>query len=141
MEDTLHLPSGRRRARRGPMRGRLYLVLIFLSLFAFNLVNFLFTPSYEKQDFLLHEVPVGIVITSLLAGIWFRQFWARYLLVAIMLIRVVASCIVLPRYMELILSSWIFALGMLSGPILYALITWGLFSLPSIRRLVSRRYE
>ncbi|MEI9895000.1 MAG: hypothetical protein WDN28_14200 [Chthoniobacter sp.] len=115
--------------------------MIFLLLFAFNLLNFLFTPYYEKQDFLLHEVPIGIVVTSLLAGIWFRQFWARYLLAAIMLLRVVASCIFLPKLADRMLSNWIFAVGLLSGPALYAAIAWALLALPSIHRLVSRRAE
>jgi len=141
MDDTLPLPSGRRRRHRSLTRGRLYLVLIFLLLFAFNLWNFSFTPNYEKQDFLLHEVPIGMVVTSLLAGVWCRQFWARYLLAAILLVRAVASCIMLSKYTELIFSSWVFACTMLSGPVLYAALTWALLSLPSIRRLVSRRYE
>ncbi|MDR3403861.1 MAG: hypothetical protein P4L99_15300 [Chthoniobacter sp.] len=141
MEDTLHLPSGRRRSHRGLSRGRLYLVLIFLVLFTFNLVNYLFTPYYEKQDLLLHEVPIGIVMTSLLVGVWCRQFWARYLLAALALFRVVASFIILPAFAEMIMSNWVIALSMLIGPILYALVTWAVLGLPSIRRLVSRRYE
>jgi len=141
MEENPQLSSHWRRPRRGQTRGRLYLAVMFLLMFAFSLMNLLLTPSYDRQAFLLYEAPMGIVITSLLAGVWCRQFWARYLLIGVLAIRVAAGGIAVAKFADMMLGNWIFALAILSGPALYAAIIWALVSAPSIRRLVSRQYE
>ena len=132
----------RRRSRSGsPLRGRIYLILFWLLLNAYHLLGYFGTAEYAKRDYARHEAPIFVITTSLFVAVICRQGWARYLLLFFLLFRLVSTLIFVPTQTEAMLQSFPAAVDVLFYPVLNACILWGIVSIPSIRRLVSRTYE
>lgn len=140
-EESYQPRSRRRRSRSGSStRGVIYLALFWVLLTLYHVSGFLGTADYDKREYLAHEARWFIITTSLFVGVACRQNWSRYLLVALLLFRLGATLIFVPSFTEQMLQSLQVCFNVLSGPTLNALIIWGLISIPSIRRLVSRHY-
>jgi hypothetical protein len=119
----------------------IYLALFWLALVLYHVWGYLSTEDYHKRAYLAHEARWFIITTSLFVGVFCRQSWSRYLLIALLLFRLGSTLIFLPISTEEMLHSLEACLDNLSGPVLDAGIIWGLISIPSIRRLVSRAHH
>ena len=123
------------------LRGRAYLVLFFLLLQFYHVWIYFTTEPYARQELVAHEAPLFVITAALYFGVACRQNWARYLLIAFTMFRVGATLIFLPAFIEPMMASNEMLFRLLTGPVLDAVTIWGLISIPSIRRLVSRTYE
>jgi hypothetical protein len=123
------------------VRGRGYVVLLFVLLCGYHVWAYLITQDYAKRAYVAHEIPWFCITTALFSGIFCRQNWARYILIALQLFRLGATLIFLPYYIEQMMQSFDLLVTMLSGPLVNAVTIWSLISIPSIRRLVIRNYE
>jgi hypothetical protein len=133
-----HSRRRRHRSRVGSVvKARLYLGIFFVVITVYYAWVYASTEDYAKQRFLVHEIPLFAITASLLLGAICRQEWARYLLIAFLIIRVGSTLIFLPTYLE---SPLLFFEEAIS-PVLDSLLIWALISVPSIRRLVARNYE
>lgn len=103
--------------------------------------NYFTAPEYRKTIEVGIILPAAIVTTILLAAVWCRQNWARYLLILLMLARVVSSMIFLPDVIEPMLADHANLFRMTFGPVTDSLIAWVLICSPDIKRLTSRIYE
>jgi TctA family transporter len=110
-------------------------------LHSYHVLGFLNTPEYAKRDYARHEAPMAIITTSLFIAVIYRQAWARYLLLALLLFRLGSTLIFVPMQTEAMLQNPAMAIDVLFYPALAGCIIWGIKSIPSIRRLVSRTYE
>lgn len=118
-----------------------YLALFWILLTLYHVWGYLGTEDYQKRAFLAHEARWFIITTSLFIGVFCRQNWARYLLIALLVVRLGATLIFLPSFTEEMLHSIRACFDSLCYPILDALIIWGLISIPSIRRLATPAYH
>ena len=84
---------------------------------------------------------MAIIMTSLFVGVFCRRAWARYILLFLLLYRLGSTLVYVPTQTEQMLQNPLFAIDVLFYPVLNACIIWGIKSIPSIRRLVSRTYE
>ena len=123
------------------MRGRGYVVLLFLLLAGYHSWAYFITQDYAKRDYVAHEIPWFVITTGLFVGIFCRQNWARYMLIALQMFRLGATLIFLPAYIEPMMHSFDLVVSLLSGPLVNTVLIWSLISIPSIRRLVVRNYE
>jgi hypothetical protein len=140
-EEEYHPPSRRRRSRSGSTtRGIIYLALFWVLLTLYHVSGYLGTADYDKREYIAHEARWFIISTALFVGVCCRKNWSRYLLIALLLFRLGATLIFVPSFTEQMLQDLQVCLNVLSGPIINAVIIWGLISIPSIRRLVSRHH-
>jgi hypothetical protein len=119
----------------------IYLILFWFLLTAYHVLGYLGTPDYGKREYLAHEARWFIITTSLFIGVLCRQGWSRYLLIGLLMFRLGATMVYVPMDTERMLQSVAVFFDVMSYPILDGLIIWGLISIPSIRRLVSRNYR
>ncbi len=110
-------------------------------LHAYHLLGYWNTAEYAKRDYAHREAPMAIVTTSLFVGVLYRQPWARYLLLALLLFRLGSTLVFVPTQTEMMLQNPATAIDVFFYPVLAGCIIWGIKSIPSIRRLVSRTYE
>ncbi|MCX6968219.1 MAG: hypothetical protein NTZ46_10680 [Verrucomicrobia bacterium] len=96
-DSTLH--RGRKR-RRKAKSGRLYIFSLFawLRLIDAATVYYLYPQLsvINKQYLIVSLVTTAVWTTGLLLAIWFRQNWARYLLVLSLLVAVISTLSMIP---------------------------------------------
>lgn len=97
------------------MRGRGYVVLLFLLLGGYHTWGYFVTEDYAKRAYVAHEVSWFIITTGLFVGIFCRQNGARYILIALQLFRLGATLVFLPAYVEPMMHSFDLLVSMLSG--------------------------
>ena len=150
-ERTLRALGGSRRHQgyrhRGSVRrGRVWVVIMFFILLAVEAMAFLDVArrlgSFKAANSALDGSTLSsfIFTTGLLGGIWCRQNWARYILLAFLGVRVLVafvSCATIFKN-DLGLSAWftVFVMGAAD-----TLCAWTLISSQDIRRLTNRLYD
>ena len=86
--------------RRKAKRGRLYIFLLFVWLRMIDTATLFFLyprlATVYKQYLVVSIVTVAVWTTGLLLAIWFRQHWAKYLLVFTLLMAVISTLMMLP---------------------------------------------
>jgi len=135
---THHRRRRRSHSSRGSdFRGRLWLILIFLALRGIEVVMYLAFPEVYSPQVVGSTINNVIWSAALLTGIWYRQNWCRYILIALLLISVITLMILLPDALVLLEDDMIVVL--LAGITLaYVAVVWILISSPDIRRLTDR---
>lgn len=92
-----HLRKRHKKAR----NGRLYVFLLFAWLRAIDVatVYYLYPrlPVVYKQDLVVALVTTAVWTSGLLLAIWFKQNWAKYVLVATLLTMIVSTLSMIPR--------------------------------------------
>jgi hypothetical protein len=115
----------------------MWLIFIFLALRSIEVFMFLLVPAESNSRVLGSMINTVIWTTALLIGIWYRQNWCRYILIAILLLTVVTLMIIVPEAVVLLDAEILFVL--FAGITLaYAAIIWVLISNSDIRRLTDR---
>jgi hypothetical protein len=102
-EGLLPLKSRRRRHRNSARfgnssRGRLSLIGLFLLLRGLDLFIFFEWPAVNKSEVLVTILNNVLWTTALLAAIWFRKSWARYVLIFFLPLGVTSALILLPDF-------------------------------------------
>jgi hypothetical protein len=135
---THHRRRRRSHSSRGSdFRGRLWLILIFLALRGIEVIVYLAVPEVHSPQVVGSTINNVIWSAALLTGIWYRQNWCRYILIALLLITVVTLLILLPDALVLLEDDMIVVfLGAMT--LAYAGIVWVLISSRDIRRLTDR---
>jgi len=133
------------RPRRGsPKLGKLYLALVFLWLRAVDAI-LMFTaypriPLAHKDEFLGAVISTALLTTVLLVCIWFRHSWAKYVLIANLLLPVAGGFALIPCLCDF--DNPRFALlAILALMASYFVTALVLICTPDIKRLTSRRFE
>jgi hypothetical protein len=62
-------------------------------------------------------------------------------MIVLLLVRLGATSIVLPRFLDQMLADHELLFRLVSGPLMMVAFVWALISTPSIRRLTSRQHE
>ena len=89
----------RSRSRLGSsLRGKSSLFAIFLLLRALDAFILFEWPSHDKSAVLFSIINNVIWTTALLAAIWFRKGWARYVLIFFLPLGVLSGLILLPDF-------------------------------------------
>lgn len=101
---------------------------------------YLLVPTENNTKVLGSLINTVIWTTALLIGIWYRQNWCRYVLIAMLILTVVTFMIIVPEAVVLLDDDMLFVL--FGGIALaYAAMVWVLISSPDIRRLTDRTDE
>jgi hypothetical protein len=138
---THHRRRRRSRSSGGSeFRGKLWLIFIFLALRSIEVFMYLLVPTENNTRVLASLINTVIWTTALLIGIWYRQNWCRYVLIAMLILTVVTFMIIVPEAVVLLDDDMLFVL--FGGIALaYAAMVWVLISSPDIRRLTDRTDE
>jgi hypothetical protein len=97
-------PKARRRKHRSrsrlgsSLRGKWLLIAMFFVLRALDAFVFFEWPSLDKSAVLFSIINNVIWTTLLLAAIWFRKVWARYVLIFFLPLGVLSGLILLPDF-------------------------------------------
>jgi hypothetical protein len=133
--EELTIESRRTRSREAVQRGRMWVIIIFLSQ---RLTDFLLYWFTEPSD---HPRMVGALLnsaawtTAMLIGIWCRKNWARYVLATLMVLGVLIAFIFVPSALaEVSIREPIVQVMVLCG-VVNGLTVWCLVGVPAVRRL------
>jgi hypothetical protein len=78
--------------------GQISLIVIFCALRALDAVFYFEWPALNKSNVLVSIINNVIWTTALLAAIWLRKSWARYVLILFLPIGVLSALILLPDF-------------------------------------------
>src|SRR5687768_14387418 len=125
-------------------KGRVVLVAVFFALRAVDVLIYLLARAepagFDRARLVSFLVCLALWTTSLLVGMWLRQAWARYLMIAFVFLSGLVELLWLPSaFFEVpgpILQPILTAIGVIHAGILYALI-----GIPAVRRLTSQAYD
>jgi len=97
-------PKPRRRKHRSrslhgsSLRGKISLIAMFFMLRALDVFILVEWPAVNKSEVFFSIINHAIWTTALLAAIWFRKGWARYVLIFFMPLGILAALILLPDF-------------------------------------------
>ncbi len=137
-EPVFHKHRGRSRRRGSVYRARLWLVGIFLLLRAYDVFVFVSVPLPGSSILFGSIINKFILTTVLLTAIWFRKGWARYALIFLLAIGVLAALIVLPEFWVKLEDSSRLTVFTVTAIILHAAIAFRLMFSRDLDRLTSR---
>lgn len=128
----------RRHSRGSAERGKLLLIAIFCVLRGIDALIYFGTPSGDKSR-LVAALAVGAVwTTAILFGIWCRQNWARYVLIALVLLNIFGYVLLAPDLVAAKgISNPLLRIFIISG-IAYVGVALCLIRSRDIRRLSNR---
>jgi hypothetical protein len=129
------------RSRTSAARGRLLLVVIFCALRGVDALCYFGNHGAGSKAALLGGIVTNAAwTTALLAGIWFRQNWCRYVLIFFMGLAVAVALVAIPSMIPDLKGNGILTvLG--AGTLIYAGLAWLLVNSADIHRLTSRAKE
>lgn len=118
--------------------GRFWIVVTFLILRAVDVAGYLWSYDAHKSTVKAVIINSNILSIVLLAGIWYRQLWARYALISLLLIWLVLGFAFTGFLQEFFADKYGFIMATgCAGYIAAALI---LIASPSIQKLTSRSF-
>jgi hypothetical protein len=127
-------------SRRGnAQRGRLELIGFFVVLRALDLLVYFTAPANERTQILGVIFTCALWTTAALAGVWMREGWCRWALMACLFGSVVATSCFLKSSFDLPLQFNHFVIPFIIA-IVDAAIAWAVIGSRDIRRLVSRSH-
>jgi hypothetical protein len=139
-------PHPSRRRRKGQRssrskRGRLLLVAIFVAFRVSDALMFFAAGPHDKTQLVTSLITSAVWTTALLVAIAYRQNWARYILIFLLILGVAFFLIVAPVILKDEVDNPAMVPVLCITALINALSAWCLISASSIRRLTNSNHE
>jgi hypothetical protein len=122
------------------LRAKVSIVGIFLALRTLDAFVYFQIPGGDKSALLGAIINNTIWTTVLLAAIWFRKSWARYVLVIFLLVGVISTLVVVPDLLIKLNADNRMATVLGVSAIVYTVIIWHLLFSSDVDRLTGRSH-
>ena len=119
-------------------RGRFWLVVTFLILRAVDCVGYLACYSAHKKVVIAAIIDSIFLSSVLLTGVWFRQLWARYMIITLLGIWMALGLTFTGFLQEFFGAKYLFV--MVCGYFGYVTAISILITTPSLQKLTSRSF-